>query len=214
MKDIPAFSTENGVASLSLQQIPYTGSAHITIHSTQCFDAFLQECVGFCRAVGAQQILACGHEGLREFPVFTQIIRMQSPVLEGNNEDCLFPVTEETVDRWIEIYNAGMKDVSNALILSKGMGASLLQKGYAYFVHSNGELLGIGIVEGNMIDAIVSYKKGMGERVMKALCSAICDETVVVEVAHNNRYAMSFYHRLGFTATNIVKTWYEVTKKF
>ena len=211
MKDIPAFATENGVAALSLQQIPHTGIAHITIHSTQCFNEFLQECVGFCRAVGAQQILACGHKGLLKFPVYTQILRMQSPVLENNNEDCLFPVTDRTLDRWIDIYNAGMKKVSNALILSKRMGTSLLQKGTAYFVHSDGELLGIGMAEGNRVEAIVSCKKGMGERVLKALCGAICGDTVTVEVADNNRPAMSRYRRLGFVTTNVVKVWHDVT---
>ncbi len=35
MRDIPVFSTENGVASLGLREIPYSAEAYITLQDTQ-----------------------------------------------------------------------------------------------------------------------------------------------------------------------------------
>lgn len=211
MKDIPVFTTEHGAAALSLQQIPYTGFAHITIHSTLEMETFLQECVAFCRAVGAQSILACGHDQLGNFPVYSEILQMQMPLPEDFGEACLFPVMPETADKWLEIYNRGMKNVPNAMILSKQQCKELVEKGISYFVHLNGELMGIGIVDGDTIQGVVSCQKGAGETVMKALCGAVFTDVVRLEVAENNIPAMRLYHRMGFVATGVLKTWYDVT---
>lgn len=212
MKDIPVFATENGVASLSLQQIPYTGFAHISIQSTLNFDAFLRECVGFCRVVGAERILACGHMELQQHPIYTRVLAMQMPTLDDEDQACIFPVTEKSFNEWLDIYNSAMKNVPNAVILSKQMARSLVEKGLAYFVHDNGEVLGIGVVEGNTVQAVVSRKKGAGERVVKSLCGAVRGDTVKVEVAENNQSAMRLYERMGFVATGVLRTWHDVTK--
>lgn len=212
MKDIPVFATENGVAALSLQQIPYSGFAHITIHSTANFPAFIRECAEFCRAVGAETVLACEHADLIRYPVYTRILHMQMPLPEESPQACLFPVTETSLDEWLRIYNDGMKNVPNATILSKQMGKALLERKTAYFVHDNGNLLGIGAVEDDTVLAIVSRVKGAGERIMMTLCSAVNGDTVKVEVADNNIPAMKLYQRIGFVPTGISKIWYDVTK--
>ena len=62
MRDFPVFTTENGVGSLVLKEIPYRKVAYITIQDSLFPEAFLSECVDFCRAVGAERIYACGHE--------------------------------------------------------------------------------------------------------------------------------------------------------
>lgn len=212
MKDIPIFATENGVAALSLQQIPYSGFAHITVHSTEDLPAFIQECVEFCKAVGAEKVLACGHSELVQYPVYTQILGMQMQLTDDVSDACLFPVTESSLDEWLCIYNNGMMNVPNATILSKQMGKDLLTRKGAYFVHENGTLLGIGAVEDDTVLAIVSCIKGAGERIMTALCSVVNGDTVKVEVAENNIPAMKLYQRIGFVSTGVLKTWYDVTK--
>lgn len=211
MKDIPVFATENGAAALSLQQIPYSGIAHITIHSTEAFPMFLQECVGFCRAVGAETILACGHNALAPYPVYTQILSMQRQLTGDVAGACLFPVTESSLEEWMRIYNDAMKGVPNAAILSKKAANDLLARKAAYYVHENGNLLGIGAVEDDTVLAIVSCVKGAGERIMMTLCSAVNGDTVRVEVAENNIPAMRLYARMGFVPTSILKIWYDVT---
>ena len=60
MRDMPMFTTENGVASLTLNQIPYTKSAWIRIQNSVSPQALLEECIAFCKAVDAEYIYATG----------------------------------------------------------------------------------------------------------------------------------------------------------
>ena len=110
MRDFPMFTTENGVGSLVLKEIPYSGIAYITIRDASDPDAFLQECCGFCKAVGAQRILASGHKILESYPLHTCVIRMSASMdIFPETDACLFPVTEQTLTQWQEIYNHKMK---------------------------------------------------------------------------------------------------------
>ena len=52
MKDIPVFTTEFGVASLILKEIPYRREAYIRIQTTQQPQELLKECISFCRMCG------------------------------------------------------------------------------------------------------------------------------------------------------------------
>ena len=71
MRDIPVFTTEYGVSSLFLKEIPYKSEAYIRIRDVQPegFEAHLQECVSFCRMCGAEWIDAAGHEYLKKYPL-------------------------------------------------------------------------------------------------------------------------------------------------
>ena len=106
MQNIPIFTTQNGVASLTLKEIPYTQKAYITLRNTQCPTELLQECVDFCLAVGAEMIFATGHCALDEYPLHTTILEMRR-LLEGlpKTDACLFPVQEKTLEQWRSIYN-------------------------------------------------------------------------------------------------------------
>ena len=58
MRNIPVFTTEFGVASLILKEIPYTQTAYIKILSSLAPVELLEECRSFCRAAGAEKIYA------------------------------------------------------------------------------------------------------------------------------------------------------------
>ena len=45
MKDFPMFTTENGVASLVLREIPTRGDAYITVLSSEEPEKLLEECM-------------------------------------------------------------------------------------------------------------------------------------------------------------------------
>ena len=45
MRDLPVFTTENGVGSLVFKEIPYSGTAYVTIHDSSFPTEFLMECV-------------------------------------------------------------------------------------------------------------------------------------------------------------------------
>ena len=49
MKDFPVFTTEHGVASLVLKEIPYQGAAYITLRDSLEPELLLEDCLQFCR---------------------------------------------------------------------------------------------------------------------------------------------------------------------
>ena len=122
----------------------------------------------------------------------------------------LFPVTEITIARWREIYNEKMKNVDNASYMSEKDGDKLLKEGNGYFVHRDGDLLGIGIAAGDKIACIASCKKGMGKDVFAALTHALMNDRIVLEVASTNRRAISLYESLGFIQTAELSRWYKI----
>lgn len=212
MRDFPVFDTETGVSSLVLKEVPYRGAAYIHVRDVEPdgLEAHLRECVGFCRAVGAERVFAAGHEGLEGYPLYTAVVEMTGrPGFEEGKLASLFPVTEQTVSRWRELYNQRMADVDNAGTLEARQEKEILSGG-TYFVHENGELLGIGWLEDDFLRAVASVKPGAGERVTRTLLSACPGETLRLEVASTNEKALRLYAKLGFLPTKEVVRWYRV----
>lgn len=211
MRDIPMFTSEYGVASLFLKEIPYRGRAHIKIQSSLDPEKLLEECIGFCRACGAEWIDAAGHEYLENYPLITSLSLMTRP-LEGlaSTDACLFPMTDTTMQQWLDLYNERMADIPNAAFMDSKDGKELLQKGSAYFVHKDGQLLGIGIAAGDFIDTVISVKPGAGETVLRALASILIEDTVRLMVADANARAVRLYERLGFVKVKELSRWYRV----
>lgn len=211
MKDIPVFTTENGVASLTFKEIPYTAKAYVTIHSTVDPEAFIRECADLCRAAGAQNVYARGHSALEVYPFHTAIIAMSCLRSELPETDAaLFPVQPETLHRWREIYNEKMRNVPNAAYMSLADGEKLCRQGSAYFVHRGEALLGIGVASGGQINAIASVQPGAGRDVLLALSNALSDDAVRVEVASENMRAVRLYEQLGFVPAEELARWYKI----
>lgn len=211
MKNFPVFTTSSGVASLTLEEIPYSQQAFIRLQS--CVDpiALLDECKAFCTAVGATQVFATGHDFLAEYPVHTDLVRMRiSSDYLADTDAYLFPVQDKTLEQWRQIYNDRMKDVPLRTYMTTEKAKKILQQGSGYFVHKDGQLLGIGVVSGACIDAIISVKPGMGQTVLNALCSASGCDQIYVEVATENIPAMKLYERLGFIPVEHIARWYKI----
>lgn len=211
MRDFPMFSTENGVGSLVLKEIPYNATAYVTIRSSSFPTEFLRECAEFCRAVGARKVYATGHVCLEEYPYFMSVLQMSAPIeLFTDTDACLFPVTEKTMKRWQEIYNDRMKNVHNSAYMSDRAAEELLKQGGAYFVHRDSQLLGIGVARGDQIECVAAVVKGCGETVMHALAHALMCERVILEVASTNQPAIRLYERMGFLKTAEKSRWYKI----
>lgn len=213
MRDFPIFTTDYGVASLVLKEIPYKKQAFICIRDVQSgfLREHLKECVDFCKMAGAEHIYASGSDGLEAYPLYTTVVEMRGR-METRHEDIaqLFPVTEQTVGRWREIYNGRMQGVDNAGTLEKRDEQRLLSSGGTYFVHDLGALLGIGWLEGDRLLAIASAMPGAGERVMRTLLSLTDGEVVTLEVASTNHRAVRLYEKLGFLPVGEVSRWYKI----
>lgn len=211
MRDFPVFTTENGVGSLIFKEIPYSGIAYVTIHDSSFPTEFLAECLDFCRAVGAKRIYASGHEILQKYPLYTTVLQMSASwdALPESGA-AVFPVTDRTLSKWREIYNDRMKDVDNAAYMSERDAAEMLNRGDGYFVHIDGELLGIGIAADDRISCIASIKSGYGKDVLCALKNALMCDRVVLDVASTNDRAIRLYESLGFVKTAEISTWYKI----
>lgn len=210
MRDFPFFDTEFGVASLVLKEIPYRGEAYITLRDSLEPEKLLAECVAFCRICGAEKIFATGASMPEGYPLHTILLEMRGPVRTDGACDHLFPVTESTVARWRQIYNERMRPVDNGATMETRDEARILSSGGAYFIHREGELLGIGWLEGSKLLAVAAVKPGAGERVLRTLMSAVPEETMTLEVASTNQRAIRFYERMGFLPVREISRWHSI----
>lgn len=211
MKDIPVFTTENGVASLVLREVPYKGVAFITLQDSLQPEKLLKECADFCRAVGARQIYATGHQILETSEKVVVIYQMKRDVAGLDKTSAvLVPVTEKTIDQFREFYNKKMADIPTAATMTQNDAKQLLSDGFGYFVYQGEIILGIGIVEGSTVKAIAGAYSGAGTDVLLALCSGITFETVLLEVVSTNKPALRLYERMGFYKSAELLCWYDV----
>ena len=211
MRDFPMFATEYGVASLIFKEVPYREEAYIILQATEQPEELLQECISFCRAVGAEKIYGRGHEHLEAYPLCGAIYEMRGHIdVEETKIAHLWPVTEETAGKWREIFNEQLRYVDHASTLEKKEEKEILETGGAYFVHNGGILLGAGWVVGEELKLIAAVKKGEGERVLHTLLSAACPEQLRLEVASTNERAIRFYERMGMMKTAELRRWYRV----
>ena len=213
MRDFPIFTTEFGVSSLVLKEIPYRNEAYIRIRdvSEPDFAEHLKECVSFCRMCGAERIFAEGNEKLTAYPLYTAVYRMTGVARsEEEKTASLFPVTEATVSRWRAYYNEAMRTVDNAGTLEARDEKRITESGSAYFVHREGEPLGIFWLEDNKLLAIAAVQKGAGETVMHTMMSLLEGRQMELEVASTNHRAIRLYEKLGFVTIGELSRWYRV----
>lgn len=211
MKDFPLFTTENGAASLVLKEIPYRKTAYIRIQDSVSPNQLLEECISFCRVCGAEKIFAAGSDILENYPFHTAIYEMRGILsIQEDEIPNLFPVTEQTVGKWREIYNDKMKLIDNASTMEQKDESRILTSGGAYFVHNHGSLLGIGWLEETRISAIASLCPGAGARICKAMQSLVPQQQMTLEVASSNTKALRLYEHLGFLKTAELSRWYQV----
>lgn len=211
MRNIPVFTTEFGVASLVLKEVPYTKTAYIHLHSSLQPEKLLKECVDFCRAAGAERVYATGNEVLKNYPFHTNVLAMQydRPAL-GDTTAQTIPVNQETLDQWRRIYNEKMAGVDNASYMDETDGKKMLLQGQGYFVIKDGKTIGLLMTEEDKLLAVAAVVPGAGKDCMLALKKLLKSEKVFLEVASTNRRAVSLYEKLGFVQTEVISDWYKI----
>ena len=210
MKDFPMFTTEYGLASLVLKEIPYKEEAYITIRTSDQPAELLAECVSFCRICGAERIYAKGHDYLETYPLHTATLEMEKTVEAGAAPAELVSVTAETVGQWRSICNERMRSVDNAATLESRDEKWILESGGAYFVYHKENLLGIGWIDKGELMAVAAVKPGAGQQIMETLLPLMDGQVLRLQVASTNTKAIRLYERLGFRQTKEVSRWYRV----
>ena len=213
MKDFPVFTTDYGASSLILREIPYRQAAYIHIQDVQPegFEEHLRECVSFCRMAGAERIYAAGHDLLEKYPLYTAVCEMRGTAwVDREKLEHLFPVTEATVSHWRGMMNERLRGVDNAATLTAFDEKKILESGGAYFIHHDGELLGLGWMDDTKLLLLAGVKPGAGERVMHTLMSLVEEADMTIEVASTNDRAIGLYERLGFMKTREILRWYRI----
>jgi len=212
MKDLPMFTTEKGVASIVLQEIPYSQTAYVIVRDTDRPREFAAECGDFCRAAGAERVYVKGYPGLEDLPYYTAIWKMEAALsaIPELGAVCV-PVTEETLAHWCEIYNRKMASVPNTAHMGKHKKELILSGGC--FVYKNEALLGIGMVSDGQIDAVASLVPGGGEKIVSALCHKLGKEKISLQVALENEKAVWLYEKLGFGKQCELGKWYKIFER-
>lgn len=211
MKDIPMFVTDYGVASIILKEVPYKALAYIRVQDVQPggLEALIEDCASFCRAAGADHILATGHEELERYPFHCEIHIMTGPT-DFPPEGKLWPVLEENVKQWREICNEKMKIVDNSATLTAFDEKMLVSSAGTYFVHDGQKLLGIGWVEEGELRCLASVVPGQGRGVLATLLSTLDCDRVRLDVASTNLRAIRLYESMGFVKTGVRSRWYKI----
>lgn len=211
MKDIPVFATEYGIASLVLKEIPYQSAAYVTVRDSLEPERLLEECIGFCRACGADRIYATGHSELESRPLYTAMWQMQCSLEALPDTDAaLWPVQENTLKQWQQIYNDKVRNLPNGAWMTDADARKMIERGDGYFIHRGETLLGIGRASGDTIDWVASLQPGAGRDVLLALSHAITEETVLLTVASVNIKAVKLYENLGFLKNKELSRWFQI----
>lgn len=213
MKDFPVFTTDWGVSSLILREIPYRAEAYIHIQDVQPegFEEHLKECAAFCRMAGADRVYATGTQLLQAYPEYMSVYEMRGMAwVDPEKMVNLFPVTEQTVGRWRSLMNERLRSVDNAATLTAFDEKKILQSGGAYYIHRSGELLGLGWMEDTKLLLVAAVKPGAGETVMHSLMSLVEGADMTIEVASTNDRAIRLYEKLGFMKIREVVKWYKI----
>lgn len=209
VRDIPIFTTEQGIASLELSQIPGKGCAYVRLRDVRegKLVPFLEECESFCTNAGAERIFASG-EGLEAvLPEQAVIWEMEGPIQPASGASLIL-VTEKTVESWRQRYNEAMQPVDHARLLAWTDRSRILESGGAYFVCGEEGPLGLGWAEGQKLLALAAFLPGQGARVLKTLMGLVPGNKLTLEVASTNLRALRLYERFGFQKIKVVDRWY------
>ncbi len=219
MKDIPVFTGGGGIATLILKEIPYKNTAYVLLRSylPQQRRLFFEECWRFCRAAGAQRVLLCAQTPEPDLPLEYELLKLVRPAglpLPVWPEVTLRPVTPDSLEQYVEIYNQLFLQVPGAATYTMQTAGRLLEGG-AYFAVKGQRVVGIGQLSGQQVLCIgvLPQYRGMGSQVLAALLQTL-EQEVTLQVASDNAAALRLYQKFGFQRQSVLSYWYDLGPMF
>lgn len=209
MKDIPAFTTENGIASLVLRDIPYSKRAYVSIVSSDNIDTLMEDVIRFCKALDTQELLGYGEIFAGRYPLEETVLLMEGPKVNVDTV-VLKPVCEEDAKQFCALYNEKMKHLKTVCLMTLKEANRLICGKQAYFILENDCRIGFGVVTENEIRALAAMTPGTGKKVVCALGRLISGDRIRLEVAGSNTKALQLYDGLGFKCVKVMERWYKI----
>ena len=211
MRDIPLFTTENGVASLLFKKIPYTKEAFVHIRDSRSFKEFIKECKDICVMAGAEEIYATGHDDLPVYPEHCAVVCYKAQADSfPETEAIAVPISSEQMSWWRQVYNQKMVHVPSAAPLSESDVERLIAENKAYCIYKACSAVGIGVAYDGEVQAVASIAPGCGRDCVIALEKCLGRGEVSLSVASTNMKAIDLYKRLGFKEMETKAVWYKI----
>ena len=215
MKDIPIFTGTHGVATLILSQIPWSGCGYVMVRSVWDDEkAFLDECLGFCRACGAECVYASWETAELPAPHGYDMVRlsMEKSALPQGELLTLEDLTEENAADFLRIYNTCFLPIPNAAAYGKKDIERLLGEETAYLVRRDGVYAAIAEIskEGLEAVAVLPQYRGMGYDLCRTVLQKVPSLTLKLKTVSTNEKALALYRRLGFGNEQIVSRWWKL----
>ena len=216
MKDIPMFTGQHGLASLILKEIDVSGRAYVLVRSVWNgqTEAFLQECRGFCIAVGAQTVYAS--YDLEDLPAEHAydmlIMEAEKAKLPQGKPVELEPLTTENGEVYLDIYNVCFREVIGAASYGKQDLQRLYDKDCAFLAKVDGMYAAVAEISEEALEgiAVLPAYKGLGYDLSLAVLPMVPRKTVRLKVASTNGQALGLYNRLGFVQTGVAGRWWKL----
>ena len=217
MKNIPVFTSSYGIATLILREIPWNGTAYVLIRSVWNDQkaALLEECKGFCRAVGAKEIFAT--YDMEELPAehAYDMLAMTRPKagLPGSGKTVdLEPLTKENSADYLRIYNACFVSVPSAASYDAALLEPLYGEDLAWLAKVDGAYAGVAEISKMGLEGIgvLPEYRGLGYELALAVLPMVPSAELRLKVASTNHRAIALYERLGFACAGAEKHWWRL----
>ena len=215
MKDIPVFTGAHGIATLVLAQIPWSGCGYVLVRSVwDDAAAFLEECLGFCRACGAERVYATWE--LEDLPaehaydmIAMEVAKAALP--EGATME-VEELTEENSGAFLAIYNQCFQTVPGAASYSQKDIERLLGEETAYLASVDGEYAAVAEISKKGLEAVavLPEHKGLGYALTRTVLEKVPSTVIELKVASTNTRAIGLYERLGFKSCGILSRWWKL----
>lgn len=211
MRNIPVFTTDNGIASLFLKRIPFTKEAFVQIRDSQSCAALIKECIDVCRMAGAEKVYATGHAELTHYPLICEVsaYTVAKNLLPTTEAVALATVPEHSA-WWRQVYNEKMMPVFGAAPLSQTEVDKMICDKQAFCVYKECAVIGIGVAYDGQIHGIASIVPGAGRDGVLALAGCLGSPEVSLRVASTNLKACRLYEALGFQKAALEAAWYQI----
>ena len=218
MKDIPIFTGEHGVATLILREIPHQQRAYVMLRTVWRLQPFLSECRAFCRMAGAESVYVTGQEDLSGLPFVHAMERWTCrradlpPLVEPVD---LTPLDDSNRETFRTLYNRLFAQIPNAATCTPQEVERIQREERAALAVVEGQIAGLAQWTDGRLEAIGVEPefRGLGYRLALTVLHRMTTETVELQVSSANQRALALYQRLGFTKTETLSRWYDLTEE-